>query len=277
MKEPFFIHISKVNGHHSMPSNHFHEPYEIYYLLSGERNYFIKDNTYKIGKGDLVFIDKNELHKTSDAGVPNHERILINFNERFVEHIDEPLLLAPFARKNRRLRLNLPEREWVERLLFEMVLEDKEALPGHAASLQARLVLLLLWCGRKLEKQEREQAPYEHESPSHKKISEIVEYINGSYDSPLSLESVAKAHYVSPFHLSRMFKRVTGFSFVEYVNTVRVREAQRLLKETEWKVTRIAETVGYENIGHFGRVFKQMTKTNPLDYRKSAKRVHLNG
>jgi AraC-like DNA-binding protein len=273
VKDPFYIHLSKVSGHHSMPSNHFHEPYEIYYLLSGERNYFIKDNTYRIGKGDIVFIDKNELHKTGDAGVPNHERILINFHERFLHNFDEPLLFEPFRRKIRRLRLNLPEREWMERLLFEMLQEDKEELPGHFASLQARLVTLLLWCGRRLDRQEREQAPYEHESPAHKKISEIVEFINDAYDAPLSLESVAKTHYVSPFHLSRMFKRVTGFSFVEYVNTVRVREAQRLLKETEWKVTRISEAVGYENLGHFGRVFKQMTKTNPLDYRKSAKRA----
>ncbi|WP_238403294.1 helix-turn-helix transcriptional regulator [Paenibacillus mesophilus] len=273
MKEPFYIHLSKISGHHSMPSNHFHEPYEIYYLLSGERNYFIKDNTYRISKGDIVFIDKNELHKTGDAGVPNHERILINFSERFLHKFDEPLLFEPFRRKIRRLRLNLPEREWMERLLFEMLQEDREELLGSDASLAARLVTLLLWCGRRLDRQEQEQAPYEHESPAHKKISEIVEYINGAYEAPLSLESVAKSHYVSPFHLSRMFKKVTGFSFVEYVNTVRVREAQRLLKETEWKVTRISETVGYENLGHFGRVFKQLTKTNPLDYRKSAKRA----
>lgn len=274
MKEPFYIHLSKINGHHSMPSNHYHEPYEIYYLLSGERHYFIKEQTYKIAKGDLVFISKNELHKTSDAGVPNHERLLINFNDRFIAGFGEPLLYEPFERKNRRLRLNLPEREWVERLLFEMLQEDQEQLPGHEASLQARLVTLLLWCGRKLDRQDREQAPYEHESPAHKKISEIVEFINESYRQPISLDFVAKAHFVSPFHFSRMFKRVTGFTFVEYVNTVRIREAQRLLKETQWKVTRIAETVGYENIGHFGRVFKKVTKTNPLDYRKSVKRVH---
>lgn len=275
MKEPFYIHLSKISGHHSMPSNHFHDQYEIYYLLSGERNYFIKDNTYKINKGDLVFIDKNELHKTSDAGIPNHERILINFSDYFLSPFNEPLLFEPFAHKVRRLRLNLPEREWIERLLFEMLLEDKEAQPGSAVSLQARLAMLLLWCGRKLDRQELEQTPYEHESPAHKKISEVVEFINECYQTPLSLESVAKAHYISPFHLSRMFKRLTAFSFVEYVNTVRVKEAQRLLRETDWTVTRIAEAVGYENIGHFGRVFKQLAKTNPLDYRKSAKRAGL--
>ncbi|WP_245954855.1 AraC family transcriptional regulator [Paenibacillus flagellatus] len=275
MKEPFFIHQNKVSGHHSMPSNHFHEPYEIYYLLSGERHYFIKDHTYRVRKGDVVFIDKNELHKTSDAGVPNHERILINFNESFLDPFGEPLLFEPFRRKTRLLSLSLTEREWIERLLYEMLSEDKEGAPGAETSLRARLASLLIWSGRKLERQENEQSPGEPVSAAHQKIFEIVEYVNARFDGPLSLESVAKAHYISPYHLSRTFKRITGFSFVEYVNTVRVKEAQRLLKETDWRVTRIAERVGYDNIGHFGRVFKQMAKTNPLEYRKSAKRERL--
>jgi len=271
VREPFYIHQNKISGHHSMSTNHFHEPYEIYYLMSGERNYFIKDNTYRIRKGDVVFIDQNELHKTADAGVPNHERMLINFNKRFLDTFNEPLLFEPFRRKIRRLSLNLQEREWIERLLQDMLREDTEALPGSETCLQAQLATLLLWCGRKLDRQEQEREPYEHESPAHKKMSEIVEYINETYASPLSLESVAKAHYVSPYHLSRTFKKITGFSFVEYVNTVRIREAQRQLRETGLKVTRIAENVGYENIGHFGRVFKELTRTNPLDYRKSAR------
>ncbi|MDF2721367.1 MAG: AraC family transcriptional regulator [Paenibacillus sp.] len=274
MKFPVYMHVNKVSGHHSMPINHFHDDtYEVYYLLSGERHYFIKDTTYRISKGDIVFIDKNELHKTGDTGVPNHERILLNFHESFLERFAEPVLFHPFQREIRRLRLNLPEREWVERLLFEMLEEYNEEQPGSELAMQARLASLLLWCDRKLALQERDQAPYEHESPAHKKIKEIVEYINGAYETPISLESVSKLHFISPFHLSRMFKRVTGFSFVEYVNTVRVREAQRLLKETEWTVTKISEAVGYENLGHFGRVFKQLTKTNPLHYRKSAKRA----
>lgn len=275
IKQPFYMHKSKVSGYHSMPSNHFHEHYEIYYLLTGERNYFIKDHTYRVCKGDVVFIDSNELHKTGDAGVPNHERILINFEAQFVQPFNEPLLFEPFRRKVRRLRLNLTEREWIERLLLEMLQEDREQQPGYLASLQSRLVTLLLWCTRRLDRQEQETTVMEHESPAHKKITEIVEYINSGYHHSLSLDSVAKAHYISPFHLSRMFKRVTGFSFVEYVNTVRIREAQRLLKETDWKVTRISEAVGYENLGHFGRVFKQMTNTNPLDYRKVSKRTEL--
>ncbi len=252
-----------------MPSNHYHEPYEIYYLLSGERNYFIKDNTYRIRKGDMVFIDKNELHKTSDAGIPNHERVLINFSDRFLENFDEPLLYESFHRKIRRLSLNLPEREWLERILFEMLQEDSEERPGFQTVLQAKLATLLLWCVRRLDGEEKEQHDYIHESPAHKKIAEVVEYINANYDQRLSLESVAQAKYISPYHLSRLFKRVTGFSFVEYVNIIRIKEAQRLLRETNWKVTRIAGSVGYENIGHFGRVFKLQTKTNPLEYRKS--------
>lgn len=271
MQKDLFIHHHKRNGFYTMHKNHFHDQYEIYYLINGERTYFIKDLTYRISEGDLVFIDKYELHKTGDVRLPNHERILINFADGFLRHFSQPLLYEPFRMKIRRLSVPPQEREWVQTLLLEMLKESSDALPGSETTLQAQLARLLIWCVRRMNRGSGED--FEHESPAHKKIAEIVAAINGSFEEPLSLESVAKEHYISPYHLSRMFKRVTGFSFVEYVNSIRINEAQRLLRETDWKVTMIAERVGYENIGHFGRVFKEIAKTNPLEYRKKARRA----
>lgn len=49
-----------------MVNSHYHEDnYEIFYLIDGERYYFLKDRTYHIKKGDLVLIDRNEIHKSS--------------------------------------------------------------------------------------------------------------------------------------------------------------------------------------------------------------------
>ncbi|MGG1550158.1 AraC family transcriptional regulator [Paenibacillus ferrarius] len=271
MQKDMFIHHHQRNGFYTMQKYHFHEQYEIYYLISGERTYFIKDLTYRIREGDLVFIDKYELHKTGDTRLPNHERVLINFADGFLGHFNQPLLFEPFRMKIRLLTVPPQDRVWVQALLFEMLKEANDALPGSDTALQAQLASLLIWCARRLNR--GSGTDFEHESPAHKKIADIVADINGSFSEPLSLESIAKQHYISPYHLSRMFKRVTGFSFVEYVNSIRINEAQRLLRETDWKVTLIAERVGYENIGHFGRVFKEIAKTNPLDYRKTAKRV----
>ena len=62
----------------SMPRKHLHNEYEIYYLLEGERYYFIDRRTCHVTGGSLVFIDRNQIHQTSQAGPCSHERILIS-------------------------------------------------------------------------------------------------------------------------------------------------------------------------------------------------------
>ncbi len=73
--DPFYVEYVKRTSPFTMVSNHFHPYYEIYILLSGTRIYFVKDSTYAIEAGDLVFIDKHEVHKTLHAGQSEHERI----------------------------------------------------------------------------------------------------------------------------------------------------------------------------------------------------------
>lgn len=267
MRDDFFIERSKRTGHFSMPRSHFHDHYEIYYLLRGERNYFIKDTTYRIAAGDIVFIGKYELHKTSDAGSPEHERILINFDDRFLRQLDQPVLFEPFRGNVPYASLDREERERTERLLFDMLAEAQSDMPGAATMLQAQLASLLIRCAR-LSMREARPAR-EQASPLHRKMTEIVEYVNAHYRTPLSLETVARTHYISPYHLSRTFKKITGFAFVEYVNSVRIKSAQAMLRDTNWKVTRIAEEAGFDNISHFGRVFKQIAHCSPLEYRRN--------
>ena len=60
-----------------MPHKHVHEEYEIYYLVDGERYYFIENQIYHVKKGTLVFIDRNQIHKTGQYGDSHHERIAI--------------------------------------------------------------------------------------------------------------------------------------------------------------------------------------------------------
>jgi YesN/AraC family two-component response regulator len=89
---------------------------------------------------------------------------------------------------------------------------------------------------------------------------------------PLTLPALSDHFYISTSHLSRLFKEVSGFTFTEYMNIVRIKEAQKLLRETNFKVADIAETVGFGNIAHFGRVFKENTNITPLQYRSLNKK-----
>lgn len=254
-------------------TNHFHGTYEIYYLLSGQRAYFIKDRTYLISPGDMVFIDKHEVHKTSDVGMPGHERVVINFSDRFFGK-DHPLyhpgLFAAFEHPSHVFSLKLTEQIFVQTLLSKLTRELKEKATGYESYVKLLLMELLLFAGRCAEK--LETAAVEHASPLHKKISEIVRFINSHYYDSLTLPGISEQFYMSPYYLSRAFKKVTGFTFVEYINTTRIREAQKLLKETDFKIIEIAERTGFENIAHFGRTFKKLSRMTPMDYRNLTRR-----
>lgn len=269
----FLINVthSKRQGYFSMSSHHYHEHYEIYYLLNGERNYFIKDKIYSIKKGDLVLIYKNEIHKTIDGAVPHHERLLVYFREELLDTCPEEekqYLLSCFQRGRPIIRLSESDQVFAENLINQMLKEQSLKESGYTISLKAYLMQLLIFINRLTEQKNKPAVDIDPNNTIHKRISEIVQYINTHYSNSLSLAKIADIFYISPYYLSRVFKEVTGFNLVEYLNLVRVREAQKLLQNSNAKIIDIAQMVGFGSVAHFGRVFKQITSLSPSSYRK---------
>ncbi|AWV32448.1 helix-turn-helix transcriptional regulator [Paenibacillus odorifer] len=104
-----------------------------------------------------------------------------------------------------------------------------------------------------------------------KKIFEIVDYLNRYYDQHHSIRDIANRFYISPSYFCKTFRDSTDFTFTEYLNNVRIKEARALLINTAFKVAKIAENVGFDNMTHFGRVFKEITGLSPLKYRRTYK------
>lgn len=269
MENGFKVQYRKMQQPYTMSKNHIHDYYEIYYLLAGEREYFIKDRTYRVRKGDLVFINKYDLHKTAAANPPEHERIVINFEEEFIGNFrDEamPDLLSPFMGDTKIVTLEPDDQSFVKLLLYNMLREKLEQRAQFETYLRTLLIQLLIFSRRRIEQM---KPKFEYSSPLHQKISEMMYFINKHHSQTLTLSIISQQFYMSPHYISRAFKRVTGFSFVEYLNTVRIKEAQRLLRESDLNVTAIGGRVGFESIAHFSRVFKKTTNLSPLQYRKS--------
>jgi YesN/AraC family two-component response regulator len=267
---PFSIEYARRTDRFTMPAEHFHAQYEIYYLISGERYYFIRDRTFHIRSGDLVLINTQELHKTSAAERPEHERVVIYFFESFLhqtysEHMD--LLLGPFRQESPVLRFRSKEMPYVESLISMMVKEMQVKQAGSEIRMKHIAIDLLLLAARHPNK--KEMTPLPLDSPLHQKISDIARFIGSHISDDLTLSSLAKIFYISPYYLSRTFKEVTGFTLTEYVHTVRIRQAQKLLKESNLSITEISSSVGFDNFSHFGKIFKKFTSRSPREYRFS--------
>lgn len=270
---PVQVEFDRRSDFYSMTTNHFHSEYEIYYLFSGDRYYFIKDRTYAIQAGDLVLIDSEVLHKTASRNIPNHERMVLYFQPGFFTGLplgERELLLSVFRRDNPVLRLNLQERLKVEDLLLSLLGEMAETPPGFSLHVKNMASEALLQVARILLK--KETVPPDHPSAAQLKITEIVRYINTHYGDPLDLDLLSSRFFISKSHLSRTFKESTGFGFSEYLILTRVKEAQQMLRSTDKSITEIANAAGFDNFSHFGKTFKKSTGLSPRQYRA----IHLN-
>ncbi|MDU5110695.1 MAG: AraC family transcriptional regulator [Clostridium sp.] len=269
-RKGFFIDHSKRIGPYHMGSKHYHSQYEIYYLLLGDRNYFIHDQVYNIKKGDLVLINSNILHSTLDGSLSSHERLLIEFDmsffDGFLVDYNNLGLLDCFYKDCNILRLEDSERKQIENCFFKILQESKENNSQNSIELKVYFLELLILINKFHSNSNTLQ--YDYPSKLHKRIYEIITYINSNYNKEISLDLVSKKFFISSAHLSRSFKSVTGFTFIEYLNNLRVKEAQKLLIETPLTISQITEKVGYQNTTHFGRMFKLITGSSPREFRK---------
>ena len=101
------------------------------------------------------------------------------------------------------------------------------------------------------------------------KIQQAVEYIQKHYAEELNMAVVSNMISMNYSLFSYEFKQYTGSNFVNYLRDIRMKEAKRLLAETELKVAEISRRVGYDNEKHFMKLFKSVCGVSPTEYRKN--------
>ena len=264
MLNDFEIELCARKNTKLMPKTHFHDAYELYYLLAGNIQYFIEDNVYILKKGDMVCIPSKTLHKTQTLKCPDHTRILIYFTKEFIKEFlaYNPNLLDFFQKKF--ISIPKQKQEKIENILHTMLNEYQQK--RDIIMLKSLMGELLVTLDRYSTENEAFRTLSDVKSD---KILEVVRYINQEYASNISLDLLSKKFYMCPSYLSRSFKKVTGFTYIEYLNKVRIKQATYLLLNTTKNITTIAEEVGFSSANHFCKTFKSIVGISPLKYRKS--------
>ena len=268
------LYISRVvrDFKFTMSDVHIHyNDYEVYYLLEGERCYFIWTKIYHLKQGSLVFVRRNVIHKTALSREAHHDRILLEISRSYLESvfaITGELTLHDFFQDDCIiLSLESEEQNFITELLLALGRELGTKNSGFRL-LAKSLVAELFIYAKRMENKTNPSASSRTDDPRHRQIEQIACYIAENCCSPLSLNSIAEQFYMNKCYLSRIFKEITGFTVNGYLHARRIQKARSLLIQNSMNISEVSEAAGYENLTYFERVFKKHTGMSPLEYRR---------
>lgn len=100
-------------------------------------------------------------------------------------------------------------------------------------------------------------------------IEEAKAFIHKNYTKNISLNDIAEQLFINPYYFSQLFKKKAGQNYHDYLISLRVTRAKRLLEETDLKLYEICELIGYKDVKHFNRIFGRIAGCTPSAYRKA--------
>ena len=246
-------------------------PYDarLFFVTEGSGRIETVDGTYEMNVGDMLFINSGTAYKIFSPA----ERVsylFISFDYVFTA-ADENVPLCP----------DVPEKFEPSRMPAHVTFEDAPELSGtlhiggaesftesiseiihefshggalREISLSSKVASLLVSALRKHRSNDRKR---------HRRVDEILEYVNNNYHLPLINEEIAARFYYHPNYLNSIIKSETGKSLREYINAVRVEHAADMLLNTDKTVAEIAQLSGFYDMPHFIRCFKSLHGTTP--------------
>jgi len=238
-----------------------HDPAEqwlLLYTLSGEGSIEYMDRKYVLGPGDGCLIDYRQgFTKTGISSENDWEYMWFhitgnNFNAYYNQIAAQHKLFFSSSTGD--------ELTGIIYQLAQITAQKPSPVSELLASTTIIRILTHLIVTNVEKKTDRKSMPAYIES--------IMEHINSGYTGHITLDSLAAEFNVSKFHLSREFKKYTGYSPNEYLISVRINRAKELLRRTGYSVGEISQMTGCGDVNHFIQLFKSREKTTPAAFRK---------
>lgn len=257
------------NASDSNPRKHFHTWWEILYIIDGERDFFVGNKTIHIIPGDFIVVPPGILHQGLNRKNTNCRLYNVFFDDGennenyglFVKEIEG--ILGAFETC---ISLNSENQKKLLQLFENLRIEYDEQQENYIYCVRGIMMQIVALVSRQKYHYQEIVKPLQHMNSN---FVEIIKWINSNYVGEVSLEKTAAKFNISGEHLSRCFREYTQFSYVEYVNSLRVSRACYFLRNSNLTVLEIAMKCGFGSITQFGRWFKKLTGKSPLKYRKA--------
>jgi len=105
-------------------------------------------------------------------------------------------------------------------------------------------------------------------SKNHPQINKAVNYLIEHFRDDISLQEISSSVDLCETYFSRLFTKVMGIPYTNYLNNLRLSEAKKLLEKTDWTITQISFNVGFNSLPYFNQTFRKSEKCSPSQYRK---------
>lgn len=247
---------------------HIHDCYEIYYSISGGKQFLIGENCYNIEPGDVFIINQYESHYLTQIDAVAHERIVISIYPEFLDGMSSRKtdLAYCFRRRDGKYsnRIRLDKESQQHFIYYAHKITGTDGYGADVIESAALVELMVMINGMFREKQEPLILPNYHYNHM---VTKIIEYINQHIIEKFTIAVLSETFYVSESYICRVFKSETGTTINKYMTARRISIAKTLLCDGA-SVSEACESSGFNDYVNFVKSFTKTVGISPKKYSK---------
>ena len=241
---------------------HFHSQFEFLYIRSGSVELNIDGNNHTLSEGDMAVIFSHQRHEYLSCSENTKGKVITAVPSVFSKYNNVVFSMLP---KDPILRAESIDENFktVLKWLFSTKWTDNNIL-----NLRIHLINTLFWYF--LEHTELA----ERTEPLQNSFQRVIEYCDEHYiDDEISLDKISEALGISKYYVSRLFSNNLNMRYSDYINSLRIRHACVLLKNSSYKIASIAHESGFNTIRQFNNTFVKHMKQTPSEYRENSRKI----
>ena len=272
---PYIVYTGKIPEFlHNYPL-HWHEEFEIIYIEHGTGCISVQSRPYICTAGDVVLIPPQSVHDIRQTENKSMRYFNILFKFSLLEENENSVCykkyFQPYTDDSQLSSFHLPKDSEINRKIAphiqELIAHRKEKYTTNELMIKSHLYAVLFEINSLLIPMTT-QGKSMHSSIA--RLKPVLRYIQEEYQKEITVKEAAELSNLSESHFMKSFKNLTGISLIKYVNSVRLENAERLLKNTDKSVSEICEECGFHYFSYFIRTFKSTYGCTPGDLRKKA-------